>query len=311
MAISHFYNGLDGGAYDPAFRLTRSLFGIGPRKGDDPVGPLPESEGAGAVSVHTVSGHVAPDEAAMTCAPGGPGARHTGRMDVLLVVATHAEAERLSGLPARVRVCGVGPVAAALATQAALLAGPRPDLVLSAGIGGAFVHGAGLRPGMVAVASELLYGDLGAWDGGEFLGLARLGLSVYPDGPDGFGPNPGRFPAWTGSRALASRLGLACGPFVTVSGATGSAGQAAALLRRVPGALVEGMEGAGVAQAAALCGVPCTELRGVSNMVGPRDRAGWQPGLALDALRAALEAALPLLSAPAHAQQRPPAPMLL
>ena len=208
-------------------------------------------------------------------------------MDVLIVVATQAEADRLADLPARIKVCGVGP---ALATQAALLAGPRPDLVISAGIGGAFVHAAGVVPGQAVIASEMLYGDLGAWDGPEFLELDTLGLSVFPDRP-----NRGRFPAWDGSPMLAARLGLACGPFVTLSGVTGSARQAEQLLNRFPGALIEGMEGAGVSQAAAVAGVPCTEIRGVSNPVGPRDRAGWQIGPALSALRSALEAALPLL----------------
>lgn len=203
---------------------------------------------------------------------------------MLIVVATAAEAARLGGLPARTVVCGVGPVAAALATQRALLGGPRPDLVVSAGIGGAFVHAQGVAVGRAAIASEMLYGDLGAWDGGQFLPLGDLNLSVLPEGP----PNPGRFPAWTGGAALASRLGLACGPFVTVSGVTGSHEGAGALLRRIPGALVEGMEGAGVAQAAALFGVPCTEIRGISNLVGPRDRASWQIGAALGALHAAL-----------------------
>jgi len=215
-------------------------------------------------------------------------------LDVLIVVATAAEANRLSGLPARTVVCGVGPVAAALATLRALTEGPRPDLVVSAGIGGAFVHAAGaeaggaavsgVEVGRAAVASEMLYGDLGAWDGEQFLPLGELDLSVLPEGP----ANPGRFPAWEGSAALARQLGLACGPFVTVSGVTGSHQGAEALLRRVPGALVEGMEGAGVAQAAAMVGVPCTEIRGVSNLVGPRDRSAWQIGPALGALHLAL-----------------------
>lgn len=200
----------------------------------------------------------------------------------------------------------MGPVAAALATQAALLRGPRPDLVISAGIGGAFVRPGAVAVGAAAVASEMLYGDLGAWTGGapnggeeDFLSLDALGLSVFPDGPKLHAalpaPNPGRFPAWEESAVLASRLGVACGPFVTVSGATGSGEQAQALLRRFPGALIEGMEGAGVAHAAALYGVPCTEIRGASNLVGPRDRASWQIGAALGALRSTLESALRFL----------------
>ena len=217
-------------------------------------------------------------------------------MDVLIVVATSAEARRLADLPARTVVCGVGPVSAALATQRALLSGPRPNLVINAGIGGAFTESA-LTIGTAAVASQMVYGDLGAWDGEAFLGLSDLRLSVLPGGE-----NSGLFPAWEGSRALASRLELAYGPFITVSGVTGSAGQAQRLLARFPGALVEGMEGAGVAQAAQMHGVPCTEIRGVSNLVGPRERSAWQIGAALDALHGALAG---LLRAPEETWPRP------
>ncbi|MYS28400.1 futalosine hydrolase, partial [Streptomyces sp. SID7804] len=44
------------------------------------------------------------------------------------------------------------------------------------------------------------------------------------------------------------------------------------------------MEGFGVAEAAAAHGVPVLEVRAVSNPVGPRDRAAWRIGDALDAL---------------------------
>ncbi|MGI8748315.1 MAG: futalosine hydrolase, partial [Deinococcus sp.] len=171
-------------------------------------------------------------------------------MTVLLVVATEGEAARLHDLPARVVVSGVGPVAAALATQAALLSGQgRPNLVVSAGIGGAY-PGSGLEPGGAAIASRMVYGDLGAWDGDTFLTLAELGLERPPTALS--------FPAWPGGEPLAGRLGLRYGPFVTLSAVTGSADGARRLQRQVPGALIEGMEGAGVAQAAALAGVPCT-----------------------------------------------------
>ena len=42
--------------------------------------------------------------------------------------------------------------------------------------------------------------------------------------------------------------------------------------------------------AARIHGVPFAELRTISNLVGPRDRASWQIGPALDALAVALAA---------------------
>lgn len=197
--------------------------------------------------------------------------------EALIVVATAQEAVRLKHLGARVVVSGVGPVAAALCAQHAIWE-RRPPLVISAGIGGAF-EGSGLRVGGAAVASRVVHADLGAWDGERFLSLAELGLDETPRGG---------FPTWEGSGSVE----LPCGPFVTVSSVTGSAAGARELLRRVPGALVEGMEGAGVARAAWAAGVPMTELRGVSNMVGPREREKWRVPEALSALEAGLKALL-------------------
>ncbi|WP_306468274.1 futalosine hydrolase [Deinococcus alpinitundrae] len=207
----------------------------------------------------------------------------------LLVVATAGEAMRLNALSVRgvevqVVVSGVGPVAAALATQAAL-AGFGGDLVISTGIGGAFPSD-GLKVGDVALASEIVQADLGAWDGEQFLPLAELGLEVAPG-------HTGRFACWPG----VLNLGLPYGPFVTVSSVTGSEVGMQELVRRVPGALVEGMEGAGVAHAALLAGVPMTEVRGVSNFVGPRDRSAWRIGEALAALDVGLRMVLEKLAA--------------
>ncbi|MEX2502149.1 MAG: hypothetical protein WD336_07220, partial [Trueperaceae bacterium] len=50
---------------------------------------------------------------------------------------------------------------------------------------------------------------------------------------------------------------------------------------------IESMEGAGVALACLLAGVPFVEIRGVSNVAGVRDKRAWQ---VRDALRAAAEA---------------------
>ncbi|WP_034385349.1 futalosine hydrolase [Deinococcus sp. YIM 77859] len=202
-------------------------------------------------------------------------------MNVLIVVATAGEAAGLADLPARVVVSGVGPVAAALATWQAL-ARESFDLAVSAGIGGAY-PGSGLQAGDLAVSSVMVQADLGAWDGENFLDLAALGLSVLPGAA-----HTGTFAVWDGAAQLAAALGAACGPTLTLGTVTGTAERAAELARRYPGALTEGMEGAGVAHAALLAGVPVLELRGVSNPVGPRDRRAWRIPEALAATRRGL-----------------------
>lgn len=211
-----------------------------------------------------------------------------------LIVATPAEAENLRDLGAAVYVSGVGAVNAALAAYEAI-ARERPDVLVSAGIGGAF-PGAGLRVGDAAISSEMIYGGLGAWDGdpasGRFLDLADLGLPLLP----------GVFntlPAWDGARSWAGAAGAAFGPILTLESVTGSAAAAQALQARFPGALAEGMEGAGVAHAARRAGVAAVEVRGISNFVGPRDRDRWRIPEALRACREALAALLPGASAAA------------
>ncbi|MFH9605987.1 futalosine hydrolase [Streptomyces sp. NPDC017448] len=178
---------------------------------------------------------------------------------------------------------GAGPAAAAAATAFALACAPTPyGLVVSAGIGGAFTP---LTPlGTPVVASDIVAADLGAESPEGFLPVTALGF-----GRDRFTPPPALV------REVAAATGAAAGPVLTVSTATGSAERAGALLAAHPGALVEAMEGFGVAEAAARADVPVLELRAVSNAVGPRDRDAWRIGDALAALTDAFGKSAPVL----------------
>jgi futalosine hydrolase len=194
-------------------------------------------------------------------------------MRTLVVTAVAAERDALDGPD--VIVGGVGPAASAAATSAAL-AGDHFDLVLSVGIGGGF---APLRPGDVAVAATIAFADLGAETPAGFVPVTDLGFGVARyDVPPQLAVE------------LADRTGGHLGTIVTVATVTGTAETAAALLHRYPDAVAEGMEGAGVAAAAAHHGVPVAELRAVSNLVGPRDRDAWQIPLALATLGRAVAA---------------------
>jgi futalosine hydrolase len=167
---------------------------------------------------------------------------------------------------------GVGPVAAALST-AALLAAAGYDLVLSAGVAGGFPPA---EVGGLVAAERVAFADLGAeLADGEFASLAELGLGEVTLPAD---------PAL--ARLLAERTAAVTGTVLTVSTVTGTAARAERLRRAFPDAVAEAMEGAGVALAAFRAGVPFGELRAVSNLIGPRDRAGWRLGPALAALAA-------------------------
>lgn len=211
-----------------------------------------------------------------------------GRRSRVLVV-TAVEAERAAvaaGLAAaggagrgyEVVVAGVGPAAAAVGTTYALLGGRAREephtLVVSAGIGGGFAPAAPV--GSLAVAEAIVAADLGAQTAEGFTPVAELG----------FGRSEHRPPAGL-SREVADALAAAYGPVLTVGTVTGAAERAAELAARHPGAVAEAMEGFGVAEAAAFLDVPVLEIRGISNAVGPRDRAAWRIGEALAALTAA------------------------
>ncbi|MER5729183.1 futalosine hydrolase [Streptomyces sp. NPDC002138] len=199
----------------------------------------------------------------------------------------------LPGLALDVLVGGVGPAAAAAATATALATslagapgpdGPRPyGLVVSAGIGGGFQPAAAV--GSLVVADALVAADLGAETPDGFLDVRELG----------FGHTVHLPPAELAALA-AEVTGALLAPVLTVSTVTGTAEGAARLAARHPLAGAEAMEGFGVAEAAAAHGLPVLEIRAVSNAVGPRDRAAWRIGEALDALTGGFRALGPVLA---------------
>ncbi|MFE0510133.1 futalosine hydrolase [Streptomyces sp. NPDC058964] len=170
---------------------------------------------------------------------------------------------------------GVGPALAAASTAAALTAaaldGTPYGLVVSAGIAGGFQPAAPV--GSLVVADEITAADLGADTPDGFLPVTELGFGAVSHRP----PE-------TLVRDVAAATGARAGAVLTVSTVTGTAARAAELRARHPRALAEAMEGFGVAEAAGAHGVPVLELRAVSNPVGPRDRAAWRIGDALEAL---------------------------
>jgi nucleoside phosphorylase len=159
---------------------------------------------------------------------------------ILLVAATKEELAPLAG--ARSITSGLGPVDAALATQAALADGGIAA-VLHVGIAGARRE-AGLSLLDVVIGSEAIYSD------------HRLRALPPPsERPDARLVEAAR-------RACPDAHVL---PIAT-SGLVGGGTDAG----------VEAMEGYGVLRAAARAGVPAVELRVVSNEVEETDRARWR-----------------------------------
>jgi futalosine hydrolase len=162
---------------------------------------------------------------------------------------------------------GVGPVAAAVATSRLLTLAPF-HLVISAGIAGGFAGRATI--GDVVAAGTSVFADLGAATADGFLGLSGLGLT---------GGAPLTSPV-----AVPPELKAQVGTILTLATMTGTDVRGTALADAHPDALAEAMEGYGVAWAATEHGVPWLELRAVSNLIGRRDRSGWDIPTAFDAL---------------------------
>lgn len=181
-------------------------------------------------------------------------------MHPLVVVAVEAEraAVKAAAPHVDVMVAGVGPVAAAVGTTTALAHGPRAGRppyshVISLGIAGAFDPSA-----QVLVATRSLAADLGVEDGDDLAAMSLGGQPLEADASVGAGLSQ-----------------AACGDLLTVWRVTATAATAERLRARYPDAVGEAMEGYGVAAAASAARLPFAEIRTVSNLVGPRDREGW------------------------------------
>ncbi|NUT36095.1 MAG: futalosine hydrolase [Hamadaea sp.] len=205
-------------------------------------------------------------------------------MRVLIATAVEVEADAVrTGLGERrdlqVAAVGVGPAGAA-ATTARLLTlaeagGSAYQAVISMGIAGGFADV--VEPGGIVVATRSIAADLGAQSPEGYLTIDELGFGTAMTEVD---------PAL--HALLRGRLRDAVsGDVLTVSTVTGLAERAGELRARWPHAAAEAMEGAGVAAAAAACGVAYAEVRTISNAIGPRDRAAWRIGPALQALTSA------------------------
>ncbi|NTU43529.1 MAG: futalosine hydrolase, partial [Nitrospirales bacterium] len=138
----------------------------------------------------------------------------------------------------------------------------RPSLILSLGVAGSYPS-SGLRIGDIVLAEREVYGDEGLLLKNSFTTMEDLGLPlVKKEG-----------------RALYNEISLFTpeglddlrrGVFVTVSSCTGTLQRGKEIEEMFHG-ICENMEGAAVAQVCALSGIPCTEIRGISNIIEDRD----------------------------------------
>jgi futalosine hydrolase len=202
---------------------------------------------------------------------------------ILLVSAVAQELEWL-GPRAGVEtlVAGIGPVDAS-ARVARALSAQKYDMVVNAGIAGAFEGVAHVGDGVV-VGEELF--EVQQENGAP---LALPSGNIVAD----------RVPSDSQLIEAITALGFPLVRGITVSQVTATEATAARL--RARGAEIETMEGFAVLRAAQLAGVPAIEVRGISNIVGERAKSEWNFDAGIMGLRRILNATLDLLHTMAHA----------
>lgn len=172
----------------------------------------------------------------------------------------------VGGFPALFAVSGVGKANAAAAV-ATLASGHGATVVLQVGVAGAY-PGSSISLGDAVLAGSETDLDLGVGRHPNWQGVGAMGIPG--EDVDNMIPLGG-----AALDAAASGTGLAPLKFATSDSVTADTEHATYVRDRF-GVAVESMEGAGAARAALALDVAFVEVRGVSNVVGERDRSAWR-----------------------------------
>ncbi|WP_164109831.1 MULTISPECIES: futalosine hydrolase [Sphingobacterium] len=188
-------------------------------------------------------------------------------MKPLVVAATEGEIapslDLLSQLQIPYLITGVGMTATAYQLGKRITQS-RPDYILNIGIAGSFSKDIAL--GSVVNIVEDHFSELGAEDAEQFLSLEDLGFgnSMFRSSPP---PN--------------ITISLPQETAITVNMVHGHTPSIHVLKKRFPGATIESMEGAAVLFVATEEGLPCLQIRAISNYVEKRNRDNWEIPLAI------------------------------
>lgn len=191
---------------------------------------------------------------------------------------SETEAFRHKNLTVVPCITGVGLTATAWHLGRALIAG-SPDMVLQAGIAGAFDTHFALGDVVSVVSEQLCHFGAEERDG-TISSVFHLGL-VSPDEPpfiQGKLHNP--------AAANAAFLPVAHG--LTVHTVHGEAGSIEKVRQNYPEVQIESMEGAAFFYGCLLAQKSFLEIRSISNYVEPRNRSAWNIPLAVESLNKVL-----------------------
>jgi futalosine hydrolase len=162
-----------------------------------------------------------------------------------------------------------------------------PGIIIHIGVGGAYPW-SGLRAGDIAIAEREIYGDEGVLLKDGFHTAEMIGIPFLVKAQKKYF---NEFPqdkkllkmAVRISRVTfhASHITVRSGPFLTLSTCTGTVRRAKEIEKTFH-AICENMEGAAVAHVCMSCGIPMVEIRGISNVVGERNKKKWNISLAAE-----------------------------
>ena len=183
-------------------------------------------------------------------------------------------------------ISGIGKTNASRGT-ALLIEKFSPRVIVHLGVGGAY-SSSNLRIGDIVIAEKEIYGDEGIFLEDGFHSAETIGIPFLVKGRKKYF---NEFPLnkklsqmavrISDNTYRASRRTVKSGPFLTLSMCTGTSKRAKELERTFH-AICETMEGAAVAHVCVSCGIPMVEIRGISNMVGERDKKKWDINLAAE-----------------------------
>lgn len=187
----------------------------------------------------------------------------------------------------RILVTGVGMVATAFSLGRHLAAN-QYDLAINLGIAGSFNRSLNLGE-VVEVTTDML-AELGAEDDEDFLPIDQLGF-----GESVFTATSTLSGIFSQNEVAGDDLLIKQTTGITVNTVHGNEQAIRKVTNRV-NAQVESMEGAAFFYACRKAGVPCLQIRAVSNYVEKRNRDSWQIGLAIKNLNTFANALLQRLA---------------
>lgn len=205
-------------------------------------------------------------------------------MNILVIAATETElagirqaSSEMPDRPISTMVTGVGLLPSAYSIMQGIVLS-KPDIILQIGIAGSFSKQ--LPLGTAVAVEREIFADMGVREYGAYRDIFDLGLAGKNTSPfvDGAVLNQ--------HAGLLSAAGLPAVKAVSVNEISSSA-ERIALFADVYKADIESMEGAALHYVCTLQQIPFIQIRGISNLVGERDKSNWKIKESLDAATAA------------------------